>query len=226
MLSELVNPIHFFIAFAPLAAYLILLGAINLRSRPVITTGTRDAAALGIGLGGLLIVGPLQLLTPAATWFRLGALTWLLLAALYLLLLSLALLFLRPRLVIYNIQADRVSPLLSHLVNSLDDQARWAGNCLLLPRLGVQLHIETTPSLRHVQLIAAGPEQSFEGWRRLHSALVVKLPESTGLRNPFGFNLIFCGFLTLGIVAFWFAQDPAAVAQSVQEILRNQNGLP
>jgi hypothetical protein len=73
-------------------------------------------------------------------------------------------------------------------------------------------------------LIAAGPEQSFEGWRRLHAALVVKLPEAHGLRNPFGFNLIFCGLLTFSLIAFWLAQDPAAVAQSVQEILGKTGG--
>ena len=55
MFSELVNPIHFFFAFAPLAVYLSLLGMINLGKRPFITTGVRDAAALGIGVGGLVI---------------------------------------------------------------------------------------------------------------------------------------------------------------------------
>ncbi len=54
-----VDPLHFCIALGPLAAYLLLLGAVNLSSRPFLTNGARDTAALGIGILGFAIVGPM-----------------------------------------------------------------------------------------------------------------------------------------------------------------------
>ncbi len=219
MLSDLIHPIHFFVAVGPLAVYLLVLGMINLSSRPFVTTGARDAAALGVGIGGFVIIGPVYLLIPTSTMFFFGTFVWLMLLALYTLLMALFVLLLRPRLVIYNLPADRVRPMLANLVDQLDDQARWAGGCLVLPKLGVQLHVESAPAMRTVQLIAVGGEQSYEGWQRLHRALVEALRETQGVRNPIGFSLLFCGVVAVGLVTFWFAQDPETVAQTVQEML-------
>ncbi len=67
MLSDLINPLHICIAFGPLAVYLMLLGLINLSSRPLVTNGARDTAALGVGISGFIMVGPCELLLPQAT---------------------------------------------------------------------------------------------------------------------------------------------------------------
>jgi uncharacterized membrane protein len=219
MLSELIHPIHFFVAVGPLAVYLLVLGVINLSSRPFITTGARDAAALGVGVGGFVIIGPVYLLLPSETMFFFGTFVWLMLLALYVLVMSLFVLLLRPRLVIYNLPAERVRPMLATLVTQLDDQARWAGGCLVLPQLGVQLHVESAPSMRNVQLVSVGAEQSYEGWQRLHRALVEALRETRGVRNPVGFSLLFFGLVAIGLVTVWFAQDPETVAQTVQDML-------
>ena len=58
ILVEIMDPLHFCIAIAPLAVYMLLLGVMNLRGRPVVTTGARDAAALAIGLLGFVIADP------------------------------------------------------------------------------------------------------------------------------------------------------------------------
>lgn len=221
MLTELINPVHFFVALGPLAVYLLLVGMVNLSSRPFVTTGARDSAALGVGIGGFVIIGPVYLLLPSATMFSLGAFfVWTLLLALYALTLTLIVLVMRPRLVIYNLEADRVRPLLANLVSQLDDQARWAGGCLALPTLGIQLHVESVASMRNVQLVAVGADQSYEGWQRLHEALAGALRDTQGARNPVGFSLVFCGLIAIGLVTFWFAQDPETVAQTVQEMFR------
>ena len=47
------DPLHFCIAVAPFAVYLLLFGYLNLRGRPFVTTGARDSAALAIGIIGL-----------------------------------------------------------------------------------------------------------------------------------------------------------------------------
>ena len=219
MFSELINPLHVGIALGPLAVYLMLLGMINLTSRPLVTNGARDTAALGVGVSGFMLMGPFELFLPQATVFHWQGLVWLLLLAFYVLGLTLVVLLLRPRLIVYNIPAERIRTLLADLVVELDTDARWAGECLVLPQLGVQLHIESSPTMRNVQLVSAGYQQSFEGWRRLEKAIAQVLKKTPGVRNPLGFSLIFCGLFMIGLITIWMVQDSATVAQSVHDML-------
>lgn len=219
MLGDLINPLDLGIAFGPLAVYLMLLGMVNLSSRPLVTSGARDAAALGVGVCGFIMIGPFKLLLPLATAFHWGALIWPLLLAFYALGLTLVVLLLRPRLIVYNIPAEQVRPLLANLVGQLDQEARWAGECLVLPALGVQLYVEASPAMRNVQLVAAGHRQSYEGWRRLETALAQALRRTTGVRNPLGFSLVVCGLFMTALLAVWMVQDSETVAQSVQDML-------
>ena len=93
---------------------------------------------------------------------------------------------LRPRLVIYNMSADKLRPILADAVNSLDAEARWAGESLALPGLGVQLYVDGFAVLRGASLIAAGGKQSQAGWRRLEAALAGALSHEEVARNPRG----------------------------------------
>ena len=107
------DPLHVCIALGPLAVYLFLLGLINLSRRPFLTTGARDAAALGVGISGFVVVGPMELFLPGAAANRFGGYVWLLLLAFYALCLTLWVLLLRPRLVIYNATAEQLRPVLA-----------------------------------------------------------------------------------------------------------------
>jgi len=216
-----IDPLHLCIALGPLAAYLLLLGGINLSSRPFLTDGARDTAALGIGVLGFAIVGPMELFLPEPTAFHLGALVWVLLLVLYSLSLTLCVLLMRPRLVIYNIHPDQVRPLLAELVPRLDREARWAGQCLIMPSLGIQLHVELFSTMRNAQLVAAGPQQSYEGWQKLEGELSRALKQTKSVRNPYGFSLVIAGLaMFLVAAALVVGAPPDAVKQSVYETLR------
>jgi hypothetical protein len=214
------DSLHLAVALGPLAVYLLLLGAVNLSSRPFVTNGARDAAALGVGIGGLVIAGPMELFLPEATAFRFGALAWVLLLVFYALCLTLFVLLMRPRLVIYNIHREDTRPLLANLVSQLDRQARWAGESLTMPQLGVHLYVESFAPMRIVQLVSAGPRQSYEGWRQLERALAGALKSSAGSRNPVGVTLVCFGTLLAVIVTICMVQDAETVAQSLKEMLR------
>jgi hypothetical protein len=214
------DPLHLAIALCPLAVYLFLLGMVNLGQRPYVTNGARDAAALGVGVAGLVVAGPLELFFPESMAFHLGAYVWLLLLGLCGLCLTLFVLLMRPRLVIYNIDRDQLRPLLAALVADLDRDARWAGESLVIPKLGVQLCVETSPGMRIVQLVAAGPQQNYDGWRRLERALALQLRQTRSERNSMGVTLIGLSALLLVTVTFLLVRDPAAVAQAFHEMLR------
>jgi len=221
-----VDPLHLSIALGPLAVYLLLLGLLNASTRPFLTTGTRDTAALGLAISGFVVAGPMELFFPEAAAnilaeLGLGGFVWLVLLGLYGLCLLLLVLTLRPRLVIYNVTVDQLRPILADVVSGLDPDARWAGDSLTLPRWHVQLHIESYVAMRNVQLVSSGPRQSYGGWRRLENALAGALRQTKGQANPYAFSLILFGLIIIGLVTYGVVGDTQSVEQAIQEMLRH-----
>ena len=216
----LMDPFRLCLALGPVCVYLLLLGAINLSRRPLLVSGTRDAAVLGLAVSGFMIVGPVELLVPDAAEMRFGAFVWVLLLALYALCLMLVLLLLRPRLVIYNISADQLRAVLAGLVDDLDSDARWAGDVLVLPGLGVQLHMDGLTLMRNVSLTSVGGNQNPLGWQRLEAALGGALSRLPTRRNAGGAILVAIGTLITVGLGCAVGYDPQAVAQSLFEMLR------
>ena len=215
------DPFRLCLAFGPVAMYLLLLGAVNLSRRPLLVTGVRDVATLALAVSGLVIIGPMELFFPHAAALRFGPHVWLLLLVLYAMCVVLVLLLLRPRLVIYNISCDKLRPILAELVDQLDSGARWAGDSLVLPGLGVQLYVDHFAPLRCASLISAGRNQSHPGWRRLETVLGDALAREEVTRNPRGLSLLGVGLLIIGVIILAIAHNPQAVAQSLLDITQS-----
>jgi hypothetical protein len=214
------DPFRLCLALGPVAVYVLLLGALNLSRRAFLVTGTRDAAALGLAVSGLVVVGPIELFFPDAAAVRFGPYVWVLLVAFYALCLVLVLLLLRPRLIVYNISADQLRPILADLVVQLDSGARWAGDSLVLPGLGVQLHVDSLTAMRNASLSSVGPNQNHQGWRKLEAALRNALTQVEVGRNPRGLTLVCAGVLIASSLVLAIAHDPQAVAQALFDMLR------
>ena len=214
------DPLHFCIAVGPLAVYLLLLGVMNLRGRPLVTTGARDAAALGIGLVGFVIAGPMELFFPEGAASRFGGWVWVMLIVFYGLCVSLVVLLMRSRIVIYNISLEQLRPILTSVAMKLDKRSRWSGDSLLMPERKVHLHVEPVEALRNIQLTSGGNQQSFEGWQSLEKELSIALK-----RISVGPNLIGIPFLVASAVlavsaASWMLNDQAAVAKALEALWR------
>lgn len=215
------DPLHLVIAIGPLGVYLLLIGLVNLGRGPFVTTGGRDLAALAVGVSGLVVAGPMELFLPEGPARQFGGFVWLLLMALYSLGVTLLILLMRPRIVIYNVTAERLRPVLASVVEELDPKARWAGECLVLPQLGVQLHVESMASMRTAELVSAGPRQSFQGWRQLEVALARSLRDAPATRRGlYGVGLTVAGMAALLLVAYWVVNHHQTVAQSLRDMLR------
>jgi len=215
----MIDPFRLCLALGPVAVYVLLLGALNLSRRPFVVSGTRDAAALGLALSGLTVVGPLELFLPEAA-VRLGPYAWLLLLLLYGLGLVLVLLMLRPRLIIYNISLDQLRPILADLVPRLDREARWAGDSLALPALGVQLHLESMNAMRNISLVSSGSRQSHAGWRQLEGELTDALAGVEVGRNPRGLSLLTFAVLIVLILVREISREPEATIQALFKMFR------
>lgn len=227
MLSHFIDPFRLCVALGPVAMYLLLLGALSLSRRSLTVSGVRDAAALGLAISGLVVVGPMELFYPHQSAIRLGPLVWLLLISLYVMCVLLWLLLLRPRLVIYNISADKLRPILADAVSQFEGDTRWAGDSLAIPSLGVQLYVDSFRLLRTVTLASAGGHQSHAGWRRLETVLRAALAREETGRNPGGLLLLVAGLVCVGIIVTAIANDPEAVAQSLLDVARSlRNPFP
>lgn len=215
-----VDPLHLSIALGPLAVYLLVMGLVNLSARPLITSGTRDTAALGLAVSGLAVAGPMELFLPEAAAVHLGSWIWLLLVAFYGLCLTLLILLMRPRLVIYNVTLEQLRAVLADVTSDLDREARWVGDSLILPRLQVQLHVEPFVAMKNIQLVSSGPRQSYAGWRRLEDALAPALQAAKGTPNPYGLSLVMFGLLMVGLITLALVNNSQAVAVQLNEMLR------
>ena len=214
------DPLYLAVAFVPLALYLIGLGAIHLRSRPTVWSGTLDVAMLGAAVSGLVVAGPMDLFLPEASPLS-GLYLWLLMLTLYVLGITLWNLLARPRVVIFNITLEQLHPLLTELVRRLDAEASSTGDSFLLPQLGVQFHIERYLPLHNISLVAIGDRQSFSGWRRLQSELKVALAgvQRAGRLPAFGFFAVGIVMLawTIGLAA---AMGGPALRERLRDLLR------
>ena len=214
------DPFRLCLALGPVAVYVLLLGAINLSRRPFLVSGGRDAAALGLALSGLVIVGPIELFLPPSIAVRMGLYGWVVMAGFYTTCLLAALLWLRPRLVIYNISFDELRPVLAELVPQLDPQARWAGDSLALPSLKIQLHVEDLKWMRNISLVAMGPGQEQAGWRHLERRLAAALSRLEVGPNPRGITLASMGVFILGLLGWQIARNPETAVQALFKMFR------
>lgn len=214
------DPFRACLAILPLAVYLLVIGFINLSRRPFMTTGGRDLYALGLALAGLFAVGPMELFMPLGAAGLFGGYVWLLLFAFYFLLVTFLVLIARPRIVVYNFTVEELRPIVARLVNELDGEHRWAGNSVMLPKLGVQLQIERFAVMRNVTLKANATDQSFAGWRQLEGRLAEALADTETAANPLGVFFVSTSSLLFAAAAFLLARFPEAALRGLHSWLQ------
>ncbi|HEX3599872.1 MAG TPA: hypothetical protein VHU84_06990 [Lacipirellulaceae bacterium] len=214
----MIDPFRLAVAIVPLAAYLLLLGILNYRRRPFLTSGGCDLTALGLAVSGLLFVGPMELLRPEAATRTFGNYIWLFLLLFYWLWLLLTVLLARPRLVVYNVRVEELHPVLAEAAARIDPTARWAGNHLSMPGIGVQLHLDSLDIMRNVSLVSSGGRQSIDGWRQLARELGPALPKMRVRSNPraIGFLAASIVLLALSVAHLLIHQD--AMLQAMNDV--------
>ena len=216
-----INPFQMCLAFGPLAFYLLAVGLVNLRRRPTLVSGTRDMAAMGAALFGLVMVGPMELGFPeSAALHMLGSLVWIPLLILYGLCVVLILLSLRPRLIVYNISIEELRHVLADVVADLDSEARWAGDSLFLPQLGVQLHLDPVARMRNVSLVSSGPRQNYLGWHKLHCRLATSIRKTRVARNLRSIGLVLASLCIFALLTTLVVQDPQVTLQAMRDMFQ------
>jgi uncharacterized membrane protein len=212
------DPLRLTIAFLPLASYCLLLGILNARRKPFLTSGGADLATLGAAMSGIVFIGPIELFRPEAASAEFGSYVWFFLLMLYWLCIWLTVLIARPRLVIYNISSEELRPVLAEAARSLDPQARWAGDSLAMPTVGIQLHLETFEIMRNVSLVASGGKQNLATWRQLGALLSEKLDTLSVDSNPRWLGIVLFAIVLLATSFIHMLNHPQQIAQAISEI--------
>lgn len=206
------------IAVIPLAAYALVLAIINLRRRPFLTSGGNDLTALGLALSGLMFIGPLEMFRPEAATTQFGNYIWLFLLMFYWLWVFLVALLARPRLVVYNMNIDELRSALAETAARIDPEARWGGNHLTLPTLGVDLHLDAFDLMRNVSLVASGGRQNMEGWHRLGRELSASLRGVSVKSNPRAVSFLLVSLILFAVALGQMLSDPSGLTQAMREV--------
>ena len=214
------DPLHFCIAVVPIAAYLLLIGWIQVRRRAFVTSGTRDLGALSLAIAGLMIAGPMELFLPESVASLVGGWVWLPLIAFYVIIVSLVLLLARPRLIVYNTTSDRLRPVLKDVIQQIDSSARWAGDSVVLPRAGVHLAIDAYPGIRNVTLAAVGPEQNLNSWNVLRLKLAEALAHVPQPPNFQGVSFLVLSCMMMIAVVYSLFTGRMEIAQAFRQMMR------
>lgn len=214
----MISPIAFAIAAVPTAMYLIMMGRFRLSRRPLVTTGWRDVAALGIAILGLVVIGPMQLFFPNYAAARFAGWVWGMLLALYLLSLLLVVLSCRPRLIVYGLDEEAFFRALQEAAQRVDEQASWQGQILTLPSIGLQLAAEPTGAYGVQQAVSVAGLVSVTPWLQLERELVqVCRSVPAAHRGWTGLVLILGGVALSAVTVGMITADPASALLELQE---------
>lgn len=213
------NPLHFCIAATPLSVYLLLLGYLNLRQRPFVTTRGRDVAILGLACSGLAVIGPMELFFPETAVARFGPFVWVMLLAFYGLCISMIALTIRPGLVVYNANYEQLRPVLTDTLAKLD-KPQWMGDNVRLPNAEMHFHVESHPWLYNVELVSSGNRQSLNSWRELEVGLAQAVDSVKSKANIFG-PVFVAAAIALTISSWvWMGFQQEAVMTAFRQMMR------
>lgn len=184
------------VALLPLASYFILLGALRLGRYPLVTTATRDGAAVGIAASGLMMIGPAYLFFPSMAAAELGWYVWIVLGIFYMLCISLLLLALKPKIVIYGLRVDDAEACLLRAAQTIDPSAHLEANRqqIVLPQASVTLRVDALGITDAVQIEAFEKHLHPRFWRQL---LLEVRREAAQVRK--GLSIGGLGMLAVGI---------------------------
>lgn len=213
------SPIHFAIAAIPVAVYFIMIGALRLRRRPLVTSGWRDTLTLGIAAIGLVAIGPMQLFFPVQAAEQMHGWVWLALSVLYLLGLLLILLSGKPRLIAYGMDTYQFRAALLGAAREIDPESNWQAEVLTMPTSGIQLAVEPSGASRIQQVVHVGLLHNFHDWLRLERGFVKQGSGVTCSRSAAGWPFLIAGSLLLTFAILPMISNPASAVAQLREFL-------
>jgi len=160
---------EFFIALVPITIYLAVAGVIPFYRRPIVRSGGADLFWLWLGIGGLVMVGPVKLLFPINALVLWNEIAFVLVAALYVLVGVLVSGTRQSQIIVYNIRLEDFQSFLDDVMQK--NEVQVIGNCVHIPQIDVQFSYEIQPFWQCLVLCATSRNQNLGGWLQLEQVL-------------------------------------------------------
>ena len=126
----------------------------------------------------------------------------------------------KPRIVVYNMSADEIRPIVGSVVSELDTEARWAGDSVCLPNLRIQLYLQTHPAMRNVQLVATNGEQNLTSWKRLESQLHGAMNNVSVTMNPRAVLFFIAASIMVAVIGVSLLAGREVIAERMEDFFR------
>ncbi len=187
----------------PLGSYLLVVGWMCSRKRPIVVSGARDFFALGLSCTGLFLAGPFSLFFPQSAFNIIGGWVWLVMLLLYFLIVVLITLGQRPRILVYSANSASFVQHVAEVLEQLDPETQWAGASFYCPKLRIEGTVDSRAGEAISQIVANSRSQDLVQWAVLQKRLqqylkpVADRPRIVNIWSFLGLLLLLAAFSLL-----------------------------
>ncbi len=205
--------VRYAIALGPIGLYWVLIGYLYQRSHPMLINAAQDTLLFGLGVVGLMVVGPMELFFPNAAYSLLGGWTWFFLLCLYAFVVLFISLNRGPQWTLYGSNAEGLRGILNRVLEEQNIAHSWEDSILVVPELGIRAIVEPANATdRAAQLTRCGRSQDIVGWYRLEKLVTEKLQSAPSNRGGMTWIVMGIGMILGSLAMFWLEIDKIMLA--------------
>lgn len=205
--------IRYAIALGPIGLYWVLIGYLYQRSHPMLINAAQDTLLFGLGVVGLVVIGPMELFFPNAAYSLLGAWIWFFLLCLYGFIVLFIALNRRPQWTVYGLSAVALRGVIARVLEDREIEHSWEESILVVPELGLRAIVEPANiSDRVAQLTRCGRSQDIVGWYRLEKLVAEQLQSAPSTRGGIVWMVMGLVMIISSLAMFWFDLDKLMLA--------------
>lgn len=211
----MLDPIRVAFALLPLGVYLSVLGMLRWRKHPTVLSRSFDLLLLGMGIAGMVAVGPIELFFPRAAYSLVGNWVWFVLISLYFLVLLLIVFHIPPGIVVYGMRKERLRNTIEKWLAERGVGHTTQDDAIFIESLGIHALLVDAWNQNVASFQAIGPRQNLLEWIRLEQELSRTVREETLNSTSKGVPYILLS-AALILIAFWFlASDTQALRDAM-----------
>lgn len=211
----MLDPIRIAFALLPLGVYLSVLGILRWRKHPTVLSRSFDLLLLGMGVAGMVAVGPIELFFPRAAYSLVGNWIWFVLLALYFLVLLLIVFHVPPGIVVYGMRKEGLRNTITTWLAERGIGYSTQDDAIFIESLGIHALLIDSGKKDVASLQAIGARQNHLEWIRLEQEISRAVRQETIASVSKGVPYILLSGVFM-LMAFWFlASDTQALRDAM-----------
>jgi hypothetical protein len=185
------------------------------RKHPTVLSRSFDLLLLGMGIAGMVAVGPIELFFPRAAYSLVGNWIWFVLLALYFLVLLLIVFHVPPGIVVYGMRKEGLRMTIERWLVEQGIAYSTQADTIFIESLGIHALLVDAGNRDVSSLQAIGARQNLLEWIRLEQEIgrAVRRETIASVSHGVPYLLLSVSFM---LAAFWFlASDTQALRDAM-----------